>query len=135
MGTYQSSGWNFYLESSLNVPRKNLDDVIPYINEYVIDTKDMDEERYVRYTGGDYKRFFDNLMYLKEQVGEEKIVLRIPTIPFLHESGKEAEENAEKLKKLGFTRFDFLTYVNPGNRKDISETARKNIETLAVRKE
>lgn len=135
MDRYKDQGWNFYLESSLNVPRQNLDDVIPYIHEYLIDTKDMDKERYEKYTGGDYDRFYENLLYLKEKVGQEKIVVRIPSIPFLHGSGEEAKQNGEKLKELGFTRLDFLTYTNPETRKDISEAARKNLEILAKRQQ
>lgn len=133
MEQYSSSGWNFYLESSLNVPRKNLEDVIPYIEEYLIDTKDMNPDRYHAYTDGDYQRFLGNLLFLKDRVGQEKIVVRIPTIPFLHKSGEEARLNGEKLKELGFTRLDFLTYLNPESRKDISETARENLELLAKR--
>ncbi len=133
MEKYKPLGWNFFLESSLNVPRKHLDDVIPYIDEYLIDTKDMDRERYVKYTGGDYDRFYENLLYLKEKVGEEKIVVRVPTIPFLHQSGEEARQNGEKLKELGFSRLDFLTYTNPESRKDISKKARENLELLAKR--
>ena len=131
MEKYQALGWHFYLESSLNVPREHLDDVIPYIDEYLIDTKDMNEERYALYTGGDYKRFYENLLYLKEKVGEEKIIVRVPTIAFLHKGSGEAQENADKLKSLGFTRIDYLNYVNPAARKDISDTAKANIKILA----
>jgi pyruvate formate lyase activating enzyme len=95
----------------------------------------MDKERYEKYTGGDYDRFYENLLYLKEKVGQEKIVVRIPSIPFLHGSGEEAKQNGEKLKELGFTRLDFLTYTNPETRKDISEAARKNLEILAKRQQ
>ena len=130
MEKYKTLGWKFFLESSLNVPRDNLEDVIPYIDEYLIDTKDMDEERYKLYTGGDYRRFLENLLYLKERVGEEKIVVRIPVIPKLHKGKEEAAANGEKLKSLGFTRLDFLMYTNPSSRKDISDAARQNMALL-----
>ena len=130
MEKYRETNWIFNLESSLNVSRANLEDVIPYINEYIIDTKDYNEERYKTYTGADYKRFFDNLMYLKEQVGPEKIMLRIPMIPFLHKGKEEAESNRAEFEKLGFTRFDVFPYVNPEKRKPISDEAKENREIL-----
>ena len=135
MEKYKDLGWKFYIESSLSVPRENLDDVIPYIDEYFIDSKDLNEERYVKYTGGDYKLFYDNLMYLKDQVGQEKITVRVPVIPFLHKTSDEANANGELLKSLGFTKLDYLQYVNPGNRKDISEVAKENQKVLLPKKE
>ena len=129
MEKYRETNWLFNLESSLNVSRKNLDDVIPYIHDFIIDTKDFNEERYKAYTGGEYGIFFENLMYLKEKVGPDRILLRIPVIPFLHK-GNEAEENRAEFEKLGFTRFDVFPYVNPENRKPISEKAKENREIL-----
>lgn len=129
MEKYRETNWSFNIETSLNVSREHLDDLIPYINEYIVDVKDMDPERYREYTDGDYDLFFENLMYLKEKVGQEKILLRIPTIPFFHKEN-EAEESQKKLEKLGFTRFDRFRYINPENRKPISDEAKENREKI-----
>ena len=74
----------------------------------------MDPVRYHEYTGGDYDRFYQNLLYLKENVPVERIRLRIPLIPHFHK-GHEPEESVEKLKELGFTYLERFTY------KDVTE--------------
>lgn len=125
---YRDTGWTFNLESSLGVTREHLDDVIPYMNSYLIDTKDMDEKRYKDYTNADYKLFYDNLLHLKEKVGEEKITVRVPYIPDYHsDDHREQKENAEKLKALGFSNIDMFDYVYPESRnKHLSENAMEN---------
>ncbi|MBR3039072.1 MAG: radical SAM protein [Lachnospiraceae bacterium] len=125
MEKYQSTGWAFNLESSLQAPFENLERVIPYISCYAIDVKDMEPERYREYTGGDFQVFFDNLMKLKDRVEEDKIILKIPKIPYLHK-GDEQKENEEKLRKLGFSNIVLFNYVDPKKRKKLSETALEN---------
>lgn len=125
MEKYQSTGWAFNLESSLQAPFENIERIIPYISTYAIDVKDMDPARYKEYTGGDYEVFFDNLMKLKDRVGEEKIVLKVPKIPVLHK-GDEQKESEEKLRNLGFTNIALFDYVDPKSRKKLTETALEN---------
>ena len=129
MEKYQSTGWIFNIESSLSVEPEHLKKVMPYIRDYIIDTKDMDPERYRKYTGGDFSLFYENLMLLKETVGPERIKVRVPRIPVLHK-GEEEKENAGKLEKLGFTQIEIFPYVDPLGRKEISENARKNRDQL-----
>ena len=52
------------METSLNVPLDNLKDVLGLIDHFIVDTKDMNKERYELYTKGDYDRFFNNLKFL-----------------------------------------------------------------------
>lgn len=129
MEKYQSTGWTFNLESSLQAPFENIERVIPYISFYAIDVKDMDPGRYKQYTGGDYQIFFDNLMKLKERVDERKIVLKVPKIPRLHQ-GDEQKESEEKLRKLGFSNVALFDYVDPKDRKKLTENALQNREKL-----
>ncbi|MGP1559863.1 MAG: radical SAM protein, partial [Prevotella intermedia] len=42
--------WNIVLETSLNVPLKQLEMVAPLVKEFVVDVKDMDEQTYKAYT-------------------------------------------------------------------------------------
>ena len=89
----------------------------------------MDPGRYKQYTGGDYQIFFDNLMKLKECVDERKIVLKVPKIPRLHK-GDEQKESEEKLRKLGFSNVALFDYVDPKDRKKLTENALQNREKL-----
>lgn len=131
MNKYKELGWNFYIESSLSVSKENIEDILPFVNSYIIDTKDMNKERYEKYTNGNYDLFLENLLFLKENVPVEKIKVRVPEIEFLHNGNKEQLENADKLKELGFTDIELLKYIDPESRKKISETAKENKNILS----
>ena len=75
-----SSYSSFLILISLNVPREKLELVIDVIDRYYVDIKSTDPEIYEKYTGGDLQAVFDNLKYLIECVGSEKVIVRIPTI-------------------------------------------------------
>ena len=131
MNKYKKLGWNFYIESSLSVSKENIEDILPFANSYIIDTKDMNKERYEKYTNGNYDLFFENLLFLKENVPVEKIKVRVPEIEFLHNGNKEQLENVDKLKELGFTDIELLKYIDPESRKKISEAAKENKNILS----
>lgn len=121
------TGWKFDIESSLSVPRKNLEAVIDLIDYFYIDTKDMDKERYEKYTCGDYDLFSGNLSYLLEKRGSECITVKVPKIPYFHKE-KEWLENVECLKKMGFDNIYLFDYIEPDKRKKVSDSyiAHKN---------
>ena len=113
------------METSLSVKREFLDDVINDIDHYFVDSKDMDKNRYELYTKGNYDLFYENLMYLKDTVGPERITVRVPIIPEFHKH-EEYKENAELLKSLGFKHIQVFHYVIPETRKKISQKAIDN---------
>ena len=59
-----ASEWNVNIETSLNVDRKALEALIPYLDYYLVDIKDMDSTIYKRYTGRDNGPVLLNLQYL-----------------------------------------------------------------------
>ena len=123
--TYKAEGWKFNMETSLSVKREFLDDVINDIDHYVVDTKDMNRERYELYTQGNYDTFYNNLMHLKDTIGPERITVRVPIIPEFHKN-EEYKENAELLKSLGFRHIEVFNYIIPEKRKKISQKAIDN---------
>lgn len=122
---YQNTNWKFRLETCLNIPRKNIDDIIDYIDFYIIDIKDLDKKRYETYTNGNYDLFYSNLKYLLEKVGPDKIHVRVPKINQLHQSN-EAKLNYEKLKSMGFKNIEIFSYVMPEDIKEIPKQAIEN---------
>lgn len=127
--TYKNTGWKFSIESSLNVQREYLDDVIDIIDYFIVDTKDMNKERYEKYTGGNYDLFFGNLKYLLERRGPKSIKVRVPYIFDFHKNN-EHEENALILKEMGFEDINVFYYVDPAKRKKISDCAMANRNKL-----
>lgn len=108
--------WSFGIETSLNIPRKNLEEVLPFIDFFIVDVKDMDKNRYEKYTEGNFDIFYENLLFLRDNFDVEKIKIRIPKIPDFHIEN-EQEENFEKIKELGFKDIELFDYIYPDNLK------------------
>ena len=96
------------VETSLNINKKNVLMLIPYINEWIIDIKSLDEEIYKQYT----KQFpkYENLGLLPK----EKCHIRIPIIPN-YKSEEIAMQEKEKLINMGFHNIEVFTYITERN--------------------
>ena len=129
---YKDTGWKFNMETSLSVSKEHIDEVIDLIDFFIVDTKDMDKDRYKLYTKGDYDLFYSNLKYLLLKAGPERIRVRVPAIPVFHKN-KEYEQNAETLKSMGFTDIEIFPYVDPSQRKGISDKAVENKEDFLAK--
>lgn len=121
---YKNRGWKFYMETSLSTDRENLEKVLPYIDYFIVDSKDMDPKRYNLYTRGDLNVFVDNLRFLADRVGPDKITVRVPIIPNLHQTTQVAANNAELIRKMGINNIDIFAYSLPASIKPISEVAK-----------
>lgn len=97
------------LETSLNVPRKNLEVILPYVQEFIVDIKDMNPQTYKAYTGRDNTQVEENLIWLIEQGFADRIMCRVPLIPNFNDENAQERSIAE-LKEMGITRFDRFTY-------------------------
>ena len=102
--------WHTTVETSLNVPLEQLKVVFPYIDEYIVDVKDIDAAIYKQYTGKDNDQVISNLKWLIAMGKGDHILCRIPLIP-----GFNNEENQLQsitiLKEWGINRFDKFTYI------------------------
>ena len=104
--------WNISLETSLNVDTRHLKEVMPYVNHYYIDVKDMNPDTYRQYTGKDNSRVLTNLHLLATDIPQEKITIRLPLIPnYNNTTAREASKKT--LQSLGFTTFDLFNYIKP----------------------
>lgn len=113
--------WHTSIETSLNVPRDNIEKVTPYINEYIIDIKDMNTQIYKNYTGKDNWRVIDNLKWLVSKVESEKILVRIPLIEG-YNTIEDQDESEKQLKSIGITRIQRFKYIT-----DVNEFKQKHI--------
>lgn len=100
---------SFYVETSLNVPYKNVELVADIIDRFYVDIKSMDPDIYKEYTGGELAIVIDNLNQLLQRVDSEKVIVRVPMIPGYSDTDKQMKAK-EKLKKLGVSRFNMFTY-------------------------
>lgn len=107
--------WRVTIETSLNVPKENLELLIPYVDEYFVDVKDMDPVLYEKYTGNSNYRVIENLRYLADKGIAGKVVCRVPSIPRYNNFACQFQSISE-LRKLGFSRFDKFEYSTLSNK-------------------
>ena len=104
--------WNVCIETSLAVNFRHIEELIPYVDHWFVDTKDYHNERiYDEYTQtkGLHLLMVKNLFALKDIVGEEKITVRVPYIKgFNNES--DVNLSTVVLKLEGFTNIDKFEY-------------------------
>ena len=98
------------IETSLNVPLKNVEDVAGLFDFYYVDIKSMDPEIYRKYTGGQLNRALENLKWLLEAEGPEKITVRIPIIKDDADAHSQ-EESRKAVEALGVKKDDLFTYI------------------------
>lgn len=119
----------FAVETSLNVPWKNIENVITAVDEFVVDIKTTIPEKYMAYTGGDVKRVLSNLKELIQKVGASKVVVRIPIIP---EFTDEEDQNASRifLQDFGIERFDLFRYRVEAKKTEEKADEKEDEDTL-----
>ena len=104
--------WRISIESSLNVPRKNVEDVLPFVKEWIIDIKDMNPEIYKSYSGISNERVIDNLRWIASEHTDllPCILIRLPHIPD-YNTDDDRNKSQAFLETLGYTRFDRFEYI------------------------
>ena len=111
-------GWKLNAETSLNVPQENVMALMPVMDHWFIDIKDMDPEIYRSYTGRDNARVRDNLRLLADAGLATRCTLRIPHIPG-YNGDADRDRSVKELEAMGFNsfdRFEYRTQIN-GKRK------------------
>lgn len=103
------TGWKITIETSLNVPQEDIERLLPVVDRYIVDIKDMDNDRYETYTGKSNTRVIENLRWLVAQGKAEQIIVRVPHIPS-YNTETDIENSIHQLKEIGLSDFDRFTY-------------------------
>lgn len=109
------SEWNLTIESSLNVPIENIQQLFPVINHYFIDLKDANDEIYKRYTQQSNVRVKENLEWLAAQGIADRIIVRLPHIPDFN-TEEDIQRSMEYLQGIGIQNMDIFTYKTDINK-------------------
>ena len=93
------------------MPRKNVEDVLPFVKEWIIDIKDMNPEIYKAYSGISNERVIDNLRWIASEHPDllSTITLRLPHIPD-YNTDDDRNKSQAFLETLGYTNFDRFEY-------------------------
>lgn len=92
-------GWKLNVETCFYVPWENIEPLIPLVDKWIIDVKDLNPDIYKKYTGRDIGLLNENLEKFYNQSDHNKIIFRIPDIP-LYNSSNDVMNTARKLEKF-----------------------------------
>lgn len=102
--------WNFRIETSLYVEWQNIEKLIEYVDEWIIDIKDINTEIYKKYTGKSNAKVLKNLEKLLKCVSPDKIRVRVPYI-YGYNDNQDINHTVDYLKKMGITRIERFEYI------------------------
>lgn len=102
--------WKIRIETSLNVPRENVETVLDSTDEFIVDIKDMSPAIYRSYTGQSNKQVYFNLAYLLACAGPERVLVRVPLIPD-NNTEADVDSSLTVLRGMGVDRFDLFRYT------------------------
>lgn len=107
--------WQIALETSLNVPSENIETLLPVVNRFFVDIKDMNPQIYKAYTGKDNALVISNLQLIAKQNRCNDVTVRVPLIPEFN-SPKDQENSIRAIKEMGFEKHDLFTYSTDINK-------------------
>ena len=103
------NAWHLCAETSLNVPREQVEPVAGCIDHFYVDCKDTNPDIYRRYTGRNNEKMLENLQFLLSLVGSERITVRLPLIPE-YNTEEDRQHSRDALQEMGIQKFDLFTY-------------------------
>lgn len=108
------SRWRMTIETCLNVERHHIERLIPLVDQWIVDIKDMNSDIYRHYTGKDNKQAIDNLRWLlSHDAMAEKVIVRLPVIP-QYNTKDDVKRSRNKLATMGAKYFDEFEYMVKG---------------------
>ena len=101
--------WRLTIETSLSVPLEKLKSVLPVVNYFIVDIKDLHPDIYQKYTGKPIDLLLDNLQYLSKHFPIQQVMIRVPLIPD-YNTDDDREWSVAQLMSYGFQNFDRFCY-------------------------
>ncbi|MBQ4317183.1 MAG: radical SAM protein [Clostridia bacterium] len=101
--------WRLCVETSLNVSSDAVRTAAEFIDEFLIDIKDMNPEIYRHYTGKSNELVIKNLKLLLSLVPKERMLIRLPLIEGFN-TDYDRNRSRKFLQEMGFERFDLFEY-------------------------
>lgn len=101
--------WNITIETSLNVPYKQICVLLPYVKEMIVDIKDINPRIYKSYTQSENDNVVENLKLLASNWCVNNVLIRIPLIKG-YNTNSDIENSKKFLTHLGYSNFDVFEY-------------------------
>lgn len=101
--------WAVNIETSLNVPFKQLEPLLNGRFSFIIDIKAMQPDIYKKYTGLDNRQVINNLKKLCRKLETDQYIVKVPLIPEYSDK-KSVNESMELLQELGIPKENIMTF-------------------------
>jgi pyruvate formate lyase activating enzyme len=110
-------GLKVAVETSFYVEKEAIDIVFPYIDEYCISIKLMDDQKHKEYTGVSNFKILENIIYFGKNLALNKnntinAVITIPIIPGVNDTRKNTEETLCFAYRYGFKKVIALPFIS-----------------------
>ena len=111
------SGINTAMESMGCCPYRNLEQILPWLDTYLMDIKHTDPEKHKAFTGVPNELMLENAKKIAVS-GMTELVIRVPVIPTFNDTKKEIQDIAVFAGQLpGVKRIHLLPYLRLGSDK------------------
>lgn len=107
------------IETSLYSQRKNIEELIPLVDEWYIDFKVSDEKKHREYTGKSNKLIKENLSFLSKKIDRKRITITYPMIPNYNTSVSNIKSMVSFLNSIGINKVSFNPYRKNAESKQI----------------
>lgn len=101
--------WKLTIETSLRCSDKTIADLSEYIDEWIVDVKDLNGSIYERYTRVP-SEIVQRLRCLKKFVPLNKVTVKVPLIPHFN-TREDVEKSISLLKEMGFGNIVRTNYI------------------------
>lgn len=101
--------WLLTVETSLNVDESHIERLLPVIDRFIVDIKDMNPDIYKHYTGKDNELVLRNLQLLVERGRAGDVLVRVPLIPG-YNTDSAREKSCRQLEMMGIKHLDLFIY-------------------------
>ncbi|WP_028128822.1 radical SAM protein [Selenomonas sp. AE3005] len=102
--------WKKRVETSLYASWEKIEFLLGFIDEWIIDIKDVNPLIYKNYTKKENDIVLSNLRRLLYYVPRDKVLIRIPSI-FGYNTSNDVKKSLQTIKEMGYTRINTFDYI------------------------
>ena len=105
--------WRLTIETSLRCSNRAIEALSDYIDEWIVDVKDMNDSIYENYTMRP-SEIAQRLQNLKKFVPQNKVMVKVPLIPHFN-TMENVEKSISLLKEMEFMNIAKVNYIKRGH--------------------
>lgn len=106
--------WKINLETCLYIKTEVLECLIPVVDSFIVDVKDLNPNIYASYTGKPIEPLLKNLKWLEAKGVQNRVHIRVPLIPKFN-TCVDQEKSVTLLSAMGFKNIELFNYIIPNH--------------------